>query len=510
MTAVATSPPPMFGIFRRRDFTLLWSAQLVSTAGSALTDLAAGIFVWRATESALAVGFTLMVTALPSLVVGLLAGVFVDRHDRKRIMMWTCIAQAGVVACIAIVVGVDSIALPGLFLLLLLNAGIKQFFDPAHDSLIPEIATDEELAGANSFLSIASFGSTAIGFAGAGLLAGSVGLVWAFVLDALSFLFCAGCIALMGPYPMPTPDEDASVRVVVENLRSGMRTLTGTATIRSLFVVGSFMFFAFGLWNVLLLPFSLKVLGATEFQYGLQEALTSVGFVAGSFFMARFSRVMPEPVWLTVTMVGMGVAGVLYGLSSEVWVATLLVMVSGFCNAPSAVARSVLLQRNTPREMRGRVFSAFYVMRDVILVAGMATAGLADVISIRLLIVVASSLLFVSALVVVFAPGLSRATWRATEERLREAEAPARCGLPGGDATRLRPPRRSPVGLRPVVARGTDGVPVPRGRAGRARRDAHRRARGHRLLGVLHPRRGHDCRHPGRGRLPRPVDHGRR
>ena len=50
------------------------------------------------------------------------------------------------------------------------------------------------------------------------------------------------------------------------------------------------MFFSFGLWNVLLLPFSLEVLGATEFEYGLQEGLTSVGFVAGSFFMARFSQ----------------------------------------------------------------------------------------------------------------------------------------------------------------------------------------------------------------------------
>ena len=423
MTVVVTPTPSMFGVFRRRDFTLLWSAQLVSTAGSALTDLAAGIFVWRATESALAVGFTLMVTALPSLAVGLLAGVYVDRHDRKRIMMWTCVAQAVVVACIALIIGIDSVALPGLFALLLLNAGIKQFFDPAHDSLIPEIATDEELAAANSFLSIASFGSTAIGFAGAGLLAGSVGLVWAFVLDAGSFLFCAACISLMGRYPMPVPDEDASVHVVVENLRSGLRTLTGTPTIRSLFVVGSFMFFAFGLWNVLLLPFSLKELGATEFQYGLQEALTSVGFVAGSFVMARFSHLMPEPVWLIVTMVGMGVAGVLYGLSTEVWVAILLVTVSGFFNAPSSVARSVLLQRNTPREMRGRVFSAFYVMRDVIFVAGMATAGLADVLDIRVLIVTASCLLFVSAAVVAFAPGLSRSTWRATEERLRGAEA---------------------------------------------------------------------------------------
>ena len=421
MTAAPT--PSMFSVFRRRDFTLLWLAQLVSTAGSALTDLAAGLFVWRATESTLAVGLTLMVTALPSLAVGLLAGVYVDRHDRQRIMMGTCLVQAVVVALIAVVIGIDSIALPALFLLLLLNAGVKQFFDPAHDSLIPEIASDEELAAANSFLSIASFGSTAIGFAGAGLLAGSVGLVWAFVLDAGSFLFCAACISLMGRYRMPTPDDEASVHVIVENLRSGLRTLIGTPTIRSLFIVGSFMFFSFGLWNVLLLPFSLRELGATEFQYGLQEALTSVGFVVGSFFMARFSKLLPEPVWLGVAMVGMGVAGVLYGLATEIWFAILLVTVSGFFNAPSAIARSVILQRNTPRDMRGRVFSAFYVMRDVIFVAGMAAAGLADVVNIRLLILVAMSLLFVAALVTVFAPGLSRSTWRATEERLRAAEA---------------------------------------------------------------------------------------
>src|SRR6478752_6821229 len=169
MTVAAAAAPSMFAVFRRRDFSLLWIAQLVSTAGSALTDLAAGIYVWRATESALAVGLT------------------------------------------AVVIGIDAIALPGLYVLLLVNAGIKQFFDPAHDSLIPEIASDAELAAANSFLSIASFGSTAVGFAGAGLLAGTVGLQWAFILDAGSFLFAAGCIALMGRYPMPKPDEDASV-----------------------------------------------------------------------------------------------------------------------------------------------------------------------------------------------------------------------------------------------------------------------------------------------------------
>jgi CRP-like cAMP-binding protein/sugar phosphate permease len=411
----------MFAIFRRRDFSLLWLAQLISTAGSSLTDLAAGIYVYRETESALAVGLTLMVTAIPSLVVGLLAGVYVDRHDRKRILVGTCLIQAVIVFLIAFVIGIDAIALPGLFALLLINAGIKQFFDPAYDSLIPEMASDEELASANSFLSIAAFGSTAIGFAGAGLLASTVDLYWAFVIDAISFLVCAGLIALMGSYPMPKPEDDANLTVILANLRSGLGTLAGTPVLRSLFIVGALMFFSFGLWNVLLLPFSLRELHATEFEYGLQEGLTSVGFVLGSLFMARFANRLAEPVWIIIGLFGMGVAGIAYGLSTTVPIAILMVFISGFFNSPTSVARSVLLQRNTPRDMRGRVFSAYYVMRDVIFLLGMAGAGLADIVDIRLLIVIASSLLLVSAGIVFIAPGLGVSTWRAATERLAAA-----------------------------------------------------------------------------------------
>jgi CRP-like cAMP-binding protein len=175
--------------------------------------------------------------------------------------------------------------------------------------------------------------------------------------------------------------------------------------------------------------------------------------------MARFSKLLPEPVWIIVAMIGMGVAGVLYGLSTQVGVAIVLVTITGFFNSPSSVARSVLLQRNTPREMRGRVFSAFYVMRDVIFLLGMAGAGLADIVDIRVLIVLASSLLFVSAAFTVVAPGLGVWTWRAASARLRASGAtpglevsPARAAtladfdlLAGriGAFARLSPERRS-------------------------------------------------------------------
>ncbi len=77
----------MFAIFRKREFSLLWSGQLVSTIGSSLTDLAAGILVFELTGSVLNVGLVLMVTALPTLFFGLFAGVFVDRFNRKRILL---------------------------------------------------------------------------------------------------------------------------------------------------------------------------------------------------------------------------------------------------------------------------------------------------------------------------------------------------------------------------------------------------------------------------------------
>ncbi len=413
MSEVGTVTPHVSStaVFKKPDFVLMWLAQLVSTAGSALTDLAAGIYVYSVTGSAFLVGVTLMATAIPSLIVGLIAGVFVDRWDRRKVMMASNLAQGVVVAIIPFLLGVN-IAL--LFVAILVNAGVKQFFDPAYEALIPEIASDDELTAANAFLQIASFGSTAIGFAGAGLLA-SIDIRLAFWIDALTFVFSAGCIYLMKTrVKMDVPDEKTSVGVVVANLKTGVRTIWDTPMLRSLFLLGAPAFFAFGLWNVLLLPMAITVLGGTEFEYGIQEGLTSVGFVLGSLFMARYAGRLQIGLWIFVGMMGMGISGILYGLSPTIGIAIVWVMVSGFFNSPPAVARQTLLQRHTPRELRGRVFSALFVMRDVIFLAGMAGAGLADVLDVRYMIIASSLILVVVAVASLVAPGVGRpaAEWR--------------------------------------------------------------------------------------------------
>ncbi len=418
----ATQPISPTAVFRKRDFRLMWIAQLVSTAGSSLTDLAAAIYVYDKTGSAFLVGVTLMVTAVPSLVVGLIAGVFVDRYDRRTIMLASNLGQAVIVASIPFLIGLDVSLL---FVALLVNAGVKQFFDPAYESIIPEIASDEELAAANAYLSIASFGSTAIGFAGAGLLASAFNINWAFWIDALTFVFSAGCIWLLRVRSKVEVEEETSIGVVITNLRSGVLAIARTPMLRSLFLLGAPIFFVFGLWNVLLLPMAIRELHATEFEYGIQEGLTSVGFVLGSLFMARYSARLQTGLWVFVGSAGMGIASLFYAISPVIGIAIVWVMVSGFFNSPASVARQTLLQRNTPREMRGRVFSGLFVMRDVIFLAGMACAGLADVLNVRVLLGFVALVTLGVGIASLVAPGVGRpaAEWRRGLSALRAARA---------------------------------------------------------------------------------------
>ena len=425
MATLAVAPSP-FAIFRNRNFTLLWSGQLVSTIGSSLTSLAASILVYRLTNSAMSVGLMLMATAAPSLVLGLFAGVFVDRMDRKRIMIAADLLRAALVFSIPFLVPHNIV---WLYVIVMLSSSVSTFFDPAHSSVLPEVATDEELAAANSLIAISAFGSTAVGFAASGLIASQFPIEWAFYADAATFLFSALCIALIGIRAVK-PEGATNVATVFRNMKSGIAFLLNTPVLRSIYMLAPFIGISFGMWNSLLLPFARQALGASEFEYGLQEGLTSVGFVVSSLLMARLAARLREGQWLVISYLGMGLVGLVYASLSSIWLAIAMVMISGFMNAPASIARSLLVQRNTPRETRGRVASVFFVTRDVAFLIGMAAAGLADVWGVRVLMVASALLVLVPGALALVLPGLGQpaAEWRRMVRLLRAAPTAPRLG----------------------------------------------------------------------------------
>jgi len=426
MTASTSASLSPFAVFRNRNFSLIWTGQLISTMGSALTSLAASIYIFRLTGSALSVGLMLMATAAPSLLVGLFAGVFVDRYDRKKIMITADILRAILILLIPILVPKNVI---WLYVIVMLTSAIGQFFDPAHESVLPEVASDEELAAANSLIAISSFGSTAIGFAAAGLIASAANINWAFYLDAASFVISAVCVYLIRIKPIQA-EEETSAAMVIKNLRAGVSQLFDTPILRSLFTVQIFVLISFGLSNTLLLPFALRALNATEFEYGLQEGLTSIGFVVGSLLMASIIDRMREGAWLAMSFLGMAIIGIFYSSLHSVPLAILLIAFSGFFNAPSSIARRLIVQRNTPREMRGRVSSVFFVARDLFFLIGMSAAGLADLMDVRFLYLISAFMLLLAGLVVLVIPGLGQpaAQWKRTISLLRGVEAAPRLG----------------------------------------------------------------------------------
>jgi CRP-like cAMP-binding protein len=155
--------------------------------------------------------------------------------------------------------------------------------------------------------------------------------------------------------------------------------------------------------------------------------LTSVGFVLGSLWMARVGSRMREGKWIALGLIGMGIAGIGYASMRTVWPAIAMITLSGFINAPLSIARRLVTQRNTPREMRGRVNSAFFVCRDVLFLVGMGAAGLADIFSIRLLFIISAVLLLAAGAWALVIPGLGQpaAEWKRALELLRKAPAVA-------------------------------------------------------------------------------------
>jgi MFS family permease len=352
----------------------------------------------------------LLTTALPGLLVGLLAGVFVDRFDRKRIMIASNLICAGLVCAIPLVL---PFGVAWLYIVVALSSAVGQFFAPAQASILPETAPDEELVAVNAMMTISQFGALTVGYAGAGLIATLSTITWAFYLDALSFVLSALCILLVRVAPLAVK-RGSSLAAVAHNLRAGLGFVRDTPVLRSLVLVFVPTFFAYGFENSLFLPFAIRALGATEFEYSLLEGVFTVGFVVGSLAMARLADRLHAGQWIAVSILGMGLINIALALAWSVPAAIVFTTITGMLNAPSYIGRQLLIQRSTLRDARGRVSSVFFVTRDTGFMLGMAAAGLADLFDVRVLLLVNAVLLIGCSMLALVLPGLVQPTaeWR--------------------------------------------------------------------------------------------------
>jgi MFS family permease len=251
----------MFKLLRQRNFGLLWFAGLTSMIGDWVLFIALPIYTYNLTQSSLATGIMFMAGTLPRILLGSVAGVYVDRWDRQRTMVIADLSRAVLLLLLLLVRSAEWIWI--IYLVAFLQAIISQFFGPAENALLPQLVDESQLVAANSLNSLnnnlARLGGPALG----GILLGSFGFQNVVLIDSLSFLISGIMIAFIAQAPSASPHtsetiEDspiASQPNVWQEWLAGLGFIKQSSIVLVIFLVMALAGIAEGLFNVMFVIF---------------------------------------------------------------------------------------------------------------------------------------------------------------------------------------------------------------------------------------------------------------
>jgi MFS family permease len=276
------------GLWRSRAFVLYWAGQTVSQLGSGIGGTAlplTALLVLQATP--VQMGLLTAMGAVPVLVLGLPAGVWVDRVRRRRILIAADLGRALLLASVPLAAALGSLRLGQLYLVAALVSLCTICFTIADESFLPSLVSREDLVKANSALgasdSLAEIGGSALG----GVLVQAISAPRAVLIDALSFLSSAICLARMR---VTEPAPPAVCRHVWHELREGLRLVLGDPLLRALAgSSGTFYFFG-SFFGALYGLYAVRVLGFSPALLGLTIAVGGIGALVGALWAPRLVR----------------------------------------------------------------------------------------------------------------------------------------------------------------------------------------------------------------------------
>jgi MFS family permease len=207
-----------WALLRRRDFGLLWAGGLISETGDWFLLVGLPVWVLQVTGSSLVTATVFLVGLLPSLVVGPLAGVLVDRWDRRRTLVAVSLAEAAFLLPLLAVDGRDRLWI--VYLVIAVEATLAQLNDPARNALVPTLVPKDDLVGANALIGLNTNVARLAGSPLGGILVEVAGLPGLVIGDAASFLLGAALIGLVRP-----------VGVGRQGTVGGRGTMDGPATV---------------------------------------------------------------------------------------------------------------------------------------------------------------------------------------------------------------------------------------------------------------------------------------
>lgn len=360
--------PAMLRALRHRNYRLFFVGQSISLVGTWMTRLATAWLVWRLTHSPELLGLLGFATQGPTFLFASVAGVWVDRLNRHRLLVGTQILAMVQSFTLAALVISGTIEVWEIFALQVFQGVVDAFDMPARQSLLIDLIEDRaDLPNAVALNSSMVNGTRLIGPSVAGLIIAWVGEGWCFFADGVSYVAVIGSLLAVRVAPRP---RVGTGKKVLHDLHDGLRYAFGFAPISAILLLLALLGLAGIPYRVLMPMIASQTLHGGAHTLGFLMGAMGVGALIGALYLASRTTVLGlgRLIPLAAAVFGAGLIGV--SLSRWLPLSLLIMVATGFGFMVHLAASNTLIQTLVREEMRGRVM-ALYTMAFM----GMATFG---------------------------------------------------------------------------------------------------------------------------------------
>jgi MFS family permease len=395
-------------LWRRSNFLRLWTSETIASFGGQFSDLAipfTAVIVLQGTPTEL--GFLNAATTAPFMIFSLIAGVWVDRHRRRSIMIASNVGRAILLAMVPFAYATRLLSIPLLLTVAFLVGTLRVFFEIAYQSYLPGLVEREELVDANSRLEASRAVSSVAGPGTAGVVIQIISAPFAIAFDAISFVLST--LFLSRIKYEETIEASPTRPSILADIREGLEIVFKDARLRSVAVAASAAnFFEFTIQAIFIL-YAVNVLGLAPLLLGVIFSIGAIGAIVGALAAGSLAhRLGVGPAIIISLALGATTWGPLMFLANRSTAVPLLIA-AWFLGEISFVAWSInqssFRQAICPPRLQGRMNATLRFLTVSSVPLGSIFGGiLGEILGLRLAIGIAAFGLLLTPLLVVFSP----------------------------------------------------------------------------------------------------------
>lgn len=362
-------------ILKERNFLFLFIGQIISQLGDRLGQMALIAFIYmRAPGSSFEIAKILSFTIIPVFIIGPIAGVYVDRWNRRKTMYVCDLIRAFLILIIPLFLFSKTNLIP-LYIIVFLTFSIGRFFVPAKLSIIPELVPKEDLLLANSLVNTTGMIAAVIGFGVSGIIVEWLGAKSGFYLDSLSFLISGIFIFMIAKKVKSAQVNLKEVgkeivevikKSVVQEFKEGIIYFIQHKDIRFTASIIFMLWSALGAVYVVLIVFVQNTLHSATKDLGLLIMFLGLGLFLGSLIYGRFGQRISHYKTIFSSLILSGIMLVVFALALENYpyfsIAALVALLLGFVVSPIMIASNTIIHNVSEVSMMGKIFSSLEII----------------------------------------------------------------------------------------------------------------------------------------------------